>query len=330
MRFQYVLGLILLLSLAIPTQAIEFYAPTRVPAFTPFTFQALLPATENFTQTTLTFDGRVVATIYPSGNCQVDGEWIAFALMCDTFDADPKTTQGMTLVFTHTGFSKGNHIVTLQSTGPQSENQTIQLEVFEAVAETTTSDLNALVQEVKESLTALQNENITTQENTNAAQAELGSRVDQLQVDLSNAKQTLEQVQAETEKKQEGFVIPFGEPNDSRSPATGLVSGNTVPLVGVGILIVLVSAFLFWKRQGGGEGFGGHPPSRTPGKSSFFEGNLDAVFKNPGIEERSEAQPRKFASLSGGITTERDIRDDLDRNPPGKISFGDLIKDERE
>ncbi|QQR92411.1 MAG: hypothetical protein IPJ89_04625 [Candidatus Iainarchaeum archaeon] len=328
MRFQYVIGLLLFISLAIPTQAIDFYAPERVPAFTPFTFQALLPATENFTQTTLTFDGRTVATIYPSGNCQVDGEWIAFALKCDTFDADPKTTAGMTLVFTHTGFSKGLHTIMMQSTGPQSENQTVQLEVFDAVAETTTADLNSLVHQVQESLTTLQNENVTVQENTNAAQAELGSRVDQLQVDLSNTKQTLQQVQEETAAKQDsGFAIPFGQPNNS--PSTGLVTGNTALFVGIGVLIVLVSAFLFWRGQNN-KGFGGHSMSKSPGKSSFFEGNLDAVFKSPGIEERAEAQPRKFASLSGGTTTERDVRDDLDRNPPGKISFGDLIKDERE
>lgn len=330
MRFQYVIGLFLLISLAVPANAIDFYAPERVPAFTPFTFQALLPATENFIQTTLTFDGRTVATIFPNGQCQVDNEWIAFALKCDTFDADPKTTAGMTLVFTHTGFAKGNHTITMQSTGPQSENQTVQLEVFDAVAETTTTDLNTLVHEVKESLSTLQNESVTVQENANAAQAELGSRVDQLQVDLSNAKQILQQVQEEVEKEPEGlFTIPFGQPNETPSPSTGLVSGNTTPLIGIGVLIVLVSGFLFWRRQGN-RGFGEHSMSKSPGKSSFFEGNLDSVFKNPGIEERSEVQPRRFASLGGSTTTERDVREDLDRTPPGKISFGDLIKDERE
>ena len=327
MKFGFVLLLCLAL-LVVPVHAISFYAPARVPAFTPFTFQALLPASENFTQASLTFDGRTVATIYPNGNCQVDGEWIAFALKCDTFDADTKTTQGLTLVFTHTGFAKGNHIISLQSLGPQSENQTVQLEVFEAVGETTTSDLNTLVQEVKDSLSALQSENISVQENANAAQAELGARVDQLQVDLSNAQQALQRVQEETAPKPDaGFQIPFGQPS---SPGTGFASGVSTPLIGIGVLVVLLGAFFFMRSRKQG-GFGSHAASKTPGQSSFFEGNFDALFKNAQADERPDMQPRKFASLGGTTTGEREVREDLERRPPGKISFGDLLKsDERE
>ncbi len=325
MKFQYTIFLLALFLLAIPAQAITLYAPERVPAFTPFTFQALLPPTENFTNATLTFDGRNVATVYPNGQCQVDGEWIAFALKCDTFDADPKTTQGMTLVFTHTGFSRGAHVITIASTGPQSETQTITLNVIDAIDVQVADDLNALMQQLGTSMEGIQSENITAQENANATQAELGARVDTLQTDLSNAKQTLQRVQEEIiPKENTGFQFPFGQPS---SPGTGFAVGNSAPLIGLVIVVIAIGAFMFMRKQkqnGMGSGGGNR-------KNSFFDGNFDAVFKNAQLDsENMEPRPRKFATLGGSSTGERELREEVERNPPEKLHFGDLIKSERD
>ena len=321
MKFQYALALLAIFLLAMPVQAISLYAPERVPAFSPFTFQALLPPTESFIQASLTFDGRNVATVYPNGKCQVDSEWIAFVLKCDTFDADTKTTQGLTLVFTHTGFSKGAHAIALSSTGPQSETQTVTLNVIDAVDSSQTADLNAQVQAMSVAVATVQNENVTVQENANAAQAELGARVDTLQVELNNSKEILDRLANPPKQENAGFQLPFGQPS---APGTGFAIGSSAPIIGLGVLIVLLGAFIFIRRQKK-SGF-----SPSGGKSSFFDGNFDAVFKNAQADSPEGAQPRKFATLGGSTTIEREVRDEVPRSSPNKIHFGDLIKDERE
>jgi hypothetical protein len=328
-KITLILSILFFVSMA---HAISIYSPEKVPAFTPFTFQATLPATENFTQAILTFDNLVVATIYPNGQCVVTPDWQPFVIHCTTFDADTKTTQGLTLVFTHTGFAKGTHDIVLQSQGTQSETQSVQLKVFEAVDSGFAADLNTGIVSIQSALTEMQTQSNQVQENTNAAQAEIGARVDDLQTQVANAKQTIDALQNEKAQaaanNDNGFQIPFGQP---ASPGTGFAFGVTAPIIGLGVLIVLIGLFFFTHRGRGG-GMGAEPDMRSAGKQGFFDGNFDAIFKNAQSDSKlNDAQPRKFASLGGTTTTERDVREDLDTRQPGKISMGDLIRsDERD
>ncbi len=110
---------------------------------------------------------------------------------------------------------------------------------------------------------------------------------------------------------------------------TGLISGAGAPLVG-GVLVVLalVGGFLFFRNRGEKGGM----EKATP--STFFEGNVDALFKSPSKFEVPESQPRKFSTLGGNETGERALRENIENNPPerssGKVHFGDLIKHERD
>ena len=88
--------------------AVEIQAPPKAVSYAPLTFQVTLPDTDKFTQSAVHFDNLLVATIYPSGACAVQPDWIPFIIHCATFDADTKTA-GLPRLY-HTGFT-GRHIL---------------------------------------------------------------------------------------------------------------------------------------------------------------------------------------------------------------------------
>ncbi|MEK6902269.1 MAG: hypothetical protein AABX02_01625, partial [archaeon] len=103
-------------------------------------------------------------------------------------------------------------------------------------------------------------------------------------------------------------------------------TGSNAPLIGLGIIVMGIALFAFItfsrRKQGGGMSSG-------RGGGGFFEGNMDALFKSvPGNSsgKAEDMQPHKWAAEGGG---EKGLRKDVEDNPPEKVNFGDLIRDER-
>ena len=74
--------LLLILLTANMAFAAEIQAPEKVVSYAPFTFRVVMPATDTFTQSAVHFDNILIATIYPSGTCVVQQDWIPFIIHC--------------------------------------------------------------------------------------------------------------------------------------------------------------------------------------------------------------------------------------------------------
>ncbi len=146
----FVFGIFLLLFAS--ASALEIDAPARMPAYAPFTIQISLPPTESFSSASVTFDGKFVATLYPNGICAVTPEYSPYIIHCSTVDLDLQTTAGLTVVITHTGFAKGPHVIGVQTQGSQTETQSQNMVVFDAVDEQFVTDATAQLAEVKTQL----------------------------------------------------------------------------------------------------------------------------------------------------------------------------------
>ena len=326
---RHVLIFILLVFLAISVSAIEIQAPERIPSYAPFTFRAVLPATDTFTQASILFDNVNVATIYPSGACAIDPKWEPFLIHCKTFDANPQNNEGLTTVVTHTGFAKGTHEITVSSQGPQSEHQTVSVLVFDALDASVKEEITAQIGTIQTTVDTLQTDATTAKENAYATQqkldettAETTQKIEEIQAKLSLDEQAKAAAEAEA-KANPGFQIPFL----SSTPGTGFASGSNAPLIGVGILVALALLVFYFTRVRKKEGFGA-PTKAAP----FFEGSMDALFKGlPGsnTDAKDEPQKKKWSS-----DVEGDLREDVENNPPernnSKIHFSDIIQKERD
>ncbi|MEK6970756.1 MAG: LPXTG cell wall anchor domain-containing protein, partial [archaeon] len=126
----------------------------------------------------------------------------------------------------------------------------------------------------------------------------------------------------------EGWRIPFLNDSPSSSPATGLATGSFFPLAGIGVLLA-GGLFLFFRNRNRA---GNTPQLKKNDSTPFFEGTLDSLFKGlPGetkSSERPDPQPKKWSSDEG--EGEKELRDEIENNPPEKVNFGDLIKHERD
>ncbi len=306
--------------------ALEIQAPAKVVSYAPFTFRVILPSTEFFAQANVYFDNFLVATIYPSGTCVVQPDWIPFVLRCAAFDADPKTNEGLTTILTHTGFSKSPHTIFVSTQGSQSENQLFTVNVFDAVDEESQLAVQTKIDSTDQRVTTLETENVKTQENLYAAQSDLTKEITTTKEKVEKLDLQLNPPQTEEPPQPAGFSIPFlSNVFGNGSPATGLVGGISAPIVGIGIIVAAALAFLFIRSRGkSSSGFGGNPSKPS---APFFEGTLDSLFKNvPGktSEGPMEAQPKKWSS-----DVETELREDIDQNPPErdtKIHYKDLVR----
>lgn len=144
--------------------ALDIQAPERVPGFSPFTFRAVLPATNMFTQAAVQFDGINIATIYPTGACQIQPDWIPFLIHCATFDADSQSNEGLTAVITHTGFANGTHTIIVSTQGPQSETKTVNVHVFDALDAQIKTEIDTQLAAVQTDMNTLQTQTTTNTE----------------------------------------------------------------------------------------------------------------------------------------------------------------------
>lgn len=322
--------LILLTATVVSALAIE--SPERVPTYNPFTFQIELPLTNDFTNASIQFDNAPVATIYPSGNCTIQENWIPFLLKCDTFDKDPNTNAGLTAIITHTGFGKGMHTITVYTQGNETETITKQLNVFDPLDEETEKQLSNRIEEIKTKTEGLQNDSQYIFEKANQIQIDLNSGIAGTQYSIQTIKETVnkldEQVNQVAQKLEDGKLkIPFLD-SKNNSPATGLIPIGSEPILGMAFLIILSIGLLFiWRKKQEGEPIFELPSISREKSKPIFEGNLDALFKNVPKEkhETRETSPKKWSS-----ETEEELRKEIEKNPPEKINFGDLVRKERD
>lgn len=309
--------------------ALEINAPERIPSYAPFTFTATLPSTETFTTSTVTFDGLLVATIYPSGACGVMPDWDPFVIKCDTFDADPTTNEGLTLIFTHTGFALGTHTISIQTQGMKSDNQTINLNVFDALDAKEKEAIDSSVTALTTQVQTLETKTTDTEQKWYESKAELETIVHENNQRVDEVQSTVGMLNDDYQKRvadaQKGFQIPFLSTDGGAG--TGLATGSNAPLIGIGIVVVGIALFAFFtfSRKNKDAGFS----SPKGGSGGFFEGNMDALFKSvPGgsSNKAEEMQPHKWAAEASG---EKGLRKDVEDNPPEKINFGELIREER-
>ncbi len=328
-----VIILLTLFTLLGSVSALEINAPDRIPSYAPFTFTATLPSTETFTTSTVTFDGIVVATIYPSGACGVMPDWDPFVIKCDTFDVDPTTNEGLTLIFTHTGFALGTHTISIQTQGMKSDNQTVNLNVFDALDAKEKEAIDTSVTALTTQVQTLETKTTDTEAKWYESKAELETKVNENTQRVDEVQSTVgllnEDYQKRVADSKKGFQIPFLSGNNDDDSGTGLATGANAPLFGLAIIIVGIALFAFFtfsrKNKGTGFSSGG-----KGGSGGFFEGNMDALFKSvPGGSSSTKAdemQPHKWAAEGSG---EKGLRKEVEDNPPEKVNFGDLIRDER-
>lgn len=305
--------------------ALEIQAPEKMQTFAPFTFRATLPATDAFNTATIHFDNILVATVYPTGTCAIQPEWIPFIIHCATWDADPKTNEGLTAIVTHTGFAKGPHLIEVKTQGPKSEQQLITLNVMDALDASEKEALDASMGTLSTRVEELETFTTNTEQKVYETQSELSSVKETTQMALTDVTNRLDIIEEPepsmlTQNDQQGFNIPF-------LSGTGFISGGNLPLLGVGALIVVGLLFFFFRSQSTSSFGSSSPGSSTP----FFEGTLDSLFKgvpsNSKLAGRPEPQPKKWSADSDG---EKGLREDIEDNPPERINFGDLIKQERD
>lgn len=316
-------GILLLILLASATaSAIEIQAPEKVVSYAPFTFRIVLPSTETFTQAAIHFDNILVATIYPTGTCAVQPDWIPFIIHCATFDADTKTNAGLTTVITHTGFFPGPHTIFVSTQGSTAETQLFTVNVFDAVDKESQTALSTQVGDVNSRVSELEAQSVAAQENIYTNNATLTKAVEDAKAELETVRAQLAPLIASKEDVQPaGFSIPFI--SDFFKPSSGMVTSSSAPLLGLGILAAIVLGLFVFNSRNKKEGFG-DVNKGTP----FFEGTLDSLFKNvPSTksgEERQDPQPKKWSS-----DVEEDLREDIENNPPekdAKIHYSELTR----
>ncbi len=306
---------------------LEIQAPEKVPSYTPFTFRAVLPATNTFTQSNIVFDGINVATVYPSGACQMQPDWIPFLLHCATFDANPNSNEGLTVVVTHTGFAKGPHVVGVTTIGSTAERGVASVWVFDALDEKALADVNTQIITITEKVNTLETDAQKAKEDIYGVQAQASDIETQINESVESIRERLVEWE-EKQKQNTGFQIPFLSGNNSTG--TGFASGISAPILGLGVLGIIALLLFYFTRVRKQGGFSGG--NKTP----FFEGSMDSLFKGLPThkDEVRETQPKKWSS-----EVENDLRKDIEENPPereatslsgGKIHFSEIIKKERE
>ncbi len=313
------LGIVLIASAAYAT---EIQAPEKVVSYAPFTFRIVLPDTDKFTQAGVHFDNMLVATIYPSGTCVIQQDWIPFIIHCATFDADTKTNAGLTTIITHTGFFPGPHTIFVSTQGSSAETQLFTVNVFDAVDAESQTQLANKVTEAESRITTIETQTTTNAESIYTNNAELTKAVENAKIELTQVKEQLAPLIAPKVEEPQGFQIPFiSDFFRPTSPTTGLATSSNAPLLGLGIVAAIALGFFVFNGRKK-EGF-----SSAKNATPFFEGTLDTLFKGvPGKanEERPDAQPRKWSS-----DVEDDLREDVEENPPErdtKIHFSDLTR----
>lgn len=319
-------GILLIVMLAASTAfAAEIQAPEKVVSYAPFTFRIVMPATDTFTQAAVHFDNILVATVYPSGTCVIQQDWIPFIIHCATFDADTKTNAGLTTVITHTGFFPGPHTIFVSTQGSAAETSLFTVNVFDAVDEASQTELSTKVEGVDARVGELETLSTAAQENIYTNNATLTKAVEEAKIELETVRAQLAPLIAPKEEpvQEAGFSIPFiSDFFRPASPSTGLATSSNAPLLGLGIIAAIaLGLFVFNGRKK--EGFNA-PTKGTP----FFEGTLDTLFKGvPGAktdEDKPDAQPKKWSS-----DVEDDLREDVENNPPErdtKIHYSDLTR----
>jgi hypothetical protein len=320
-----ILILLILVLFSTQTVALEIQAPEKMQSYAPFTFRATLPATDSFNTATVHFDNILVATVYPTGTCAIQPEWIPFIIHCATWDANPKTNEGLTAIVTHTGFAKGAHTIAVQTQGSTSEYLTVTLHVIDALDASEKETLDASMGTLTTRVEELETYTTNTEQKVYETQSELLSVKESTQTaldDVTNRLNIIEKPEPSmlTQNDQQGFNIPFLN-------GTGLVSGGNLPIIGIGILLIAGLLFVFTRGKSNGRFGGNNGGSSTP----FFEGTLDSLFKgvpsDSKLSGRPEPQPKKWAADS---EDEKGLRQDIEENPPERINFGDLIKQERD
>ncbi len=316
--------LLLILFSSMSVSAVEIQAPEKVVSYAPFTFRVELPATDAFTQTAIHFDNLLVATVYPTGTCAVQQDWIPFIIHCATYDADTKTNAGLTAVITHTGFFPGAHTIFVSTQGSGAETQLFTMNVFDAVDQASQTELTTKVEGVETRVGTLETESVAAKENIYTNNATLTKAVEDAKAELQTVQAQLAPLIAPKEEPVEtGFQIPFiSDFLRPTSPTTGLATSSNAPLLGLGIVAAIALGFFVFNGRKK-EGFGA-PTKGTP----FFEGTLDTLFKGvPGGKSNdgvAEAQPKKWSS-----DVEDDLREDIENNPPErdtKIHYSDLTR----
>ncbi|MDP2666209.1 MAG: hypothetical protein Q8P05_01760 [Candidatus Diapherotrites archaeon] len=335
-------------------QELTLIGPTHVPTLIPFTFFTDLPPTDQFSEATVYLDEQPAATAYPSGHCAILPEWVGNVLSCTIFDRDPSSTGGLTMVFVHSGFAKGDHRIRVSTTGNTSATQELSIISEDVLGGTTLDSLKASMVDVENRLLQITNsldeytitiQNLQLELNTNQQIGEsqrnnLQQSLDDARIQLESQQGTIDglnaQLRAVEKEVAKSFKNPFaGEeeinaqsttpppivPDDDENnpPATGFVVGNNAPLIGLGILIVAGALVLFHFR--------GRLPSIGKKSGPFFEGSMDALFKGVPSREDSSLTPRRFASIS---REEARLRNDVETNPPEKVNFSELIRKERD
>lgn len=317
-------GIILFFSTS--SSALEISGPEKMQSFAPFTFFTTLPSTDEFSSATLLFDGVLVATIYPTGTCSMQPDWIPFLIQCKTYDADPKTNEGLTAIITHTGFSKGAHSIAMQTQGSKSESQALTINVIDALDASEKEAIDASVTGLETRVGTLETTSTTNEQKIYETQSELAQTKAETQTTLEEVGTRLDKIEAPepsllTQPTTQGFSIPFLSNPNPTTPGTGLATGSNWPVIGLVVLVIGGMVLFFFARSKQG-GFGGG--DSTP----FFEGTVDSLFKGvPSKDGRPNPQPHKWSADSDG---EKGLREDVENNPPEKINFGDLIKQDRD
>ncbi len=305
--------------------AVEIQAPPKAVSYAPLTFQVTLPDTDKFTQSAVHFDNLLVATIYPSGACAVQPDWIPFIIHCATFDADTKTNAGLTAVITHTGFFTGPHTIFVSTQGSAAETQLFTINIFDAVDQASQTELSTKVDGVETRVGTLETQSTTAQENIYTNNATLTKTLEDTKANLATVQQQLAPLIAPKEEpvQEAGFQIPFiSDFFRSSSPSMGLATSSSAPLIGLGIIAAIALGFFVFNGRKK-EGFNA-PTKGTP----FFEGTLDTLFKGvpsgKSTDGVADAQPKKWSS-----DVEDELRDDIDNNPPekdAKVHYSDLVR----
>ncbi len=307
--------------------AVDIQAPEKIPSYAPFTFRATLPGTDTFTSATILFDNILVATVYPTGTCSIQPDWVPFLIHCATYDVNPNTNEGLTTIITHTGFAKGVHTIAVQTQGSKSEYHVVSLHVIDALDAEVKISIDADVNALQNRVGTLETITTNTEQKVYETQADLNQTSELSNTSLNEIKTRLDKLEAPspsmlTQPSNGGFNIPFLSNNEN---STGFVSGSSMPLYGILVLLAGALVFLFVRTKSKGGNWGGK--SSTP----FFEGSLDTLFKgvpaSPNTDGRQNPRPKKW---SAEVSGEKELRDDIEQNPPEKINFGDLVKQERD
>lgn len=352
----FVLMSIFLLASVAHADELVLTAPVQVPTLIPYSLRADLPDTDVFTEASVYLDEEKAATVYPSGYCLVQPEWAGRVLACTTFDADPSSNGGLTLIFAHTGFSKGEHSVRVSTVGTVSETQSLNVISDDVLGGAKLDEIKASMVDVEnqliqiketmssyaDTISSLQNQLSQNQQLSESQRNELQNLLNQAQAKLEEQQSmiaTLEnQLSGVEDEVARSFKNPFAtgttatapadetqpaevpqEGNDS--PLTGFATGGNAPLIGVAILVIACAlAFFYFRGRAGNSG-------GNPGGAAFFEGSVDALFKGTPKQSDEGLQPRKFASIS---REEARLRQDIENNPPEKVNFSELIRKERD